>query len=148
MVHGRRGEDAAGTGWFHRAARHTNCIDMDTQPHQPTTTVFYDGACPICSREISQYRRAAGAERLAFIDAASCAPDALDAGLTRQAALAQLHVRLADGSLVSGVAAFAALWRQLPRLAWAGRIAGSPAILPLLTLGYRVFLRVRRLWRR
>lgn len=129
-----------------------NCRDMDTddpQPGAPTAaTVFYDGGCPICSREISQYRRAVGAERLAFVDAADCPPEALADGLTRDAALARLHVRLADGSMVSGVAAFAALWRQLPRLAWAGRIAGAPVVLPCLDLGYQMFLKLRRFWRR
>ena len=115
---------------------------------QPCATVFYDGGCPVCSREISQYRRAVGAERLAFIDAADCPDEALADGLTREAALARLHVRLADGSMVSGVAAFAALWRQLPRLAWAGRIAGSPVVLPFLAVGYQMFLTARRLWRR
>lgn len=121
---------------------------MDPNSSRPSATVFYDGACPVCSREISHYRKAAGAGHLAFIDVASCTPEALAAGLTREAALARLHVRLADGSMVSGVAAFAALWRQLPHLAWAGRVAGAPVILPFLTLGYQVFLRVRRLWRR
>ena len=121
---------------------------METNDLQPGATVFYDGACPVCSREIAQYRKAAGAECLAFVDAAHCGPEALAAGLTREAALARLHVRLADGSMVSGVAAFAALWRQLPHLAWAGRLAGLPVVLPSLTLAYRVFLRVRRSWRR
>ncbi len=114
----------------------------------PGATVFYDGACPLCSREIAQYRELAGAERLAFVDVASCAPEALGPGLTRQAAMARLHVRLADGSLASGVAAFAAVWRHLPAFAWAGRLAASPMVSPILEVGYTVFLKVRRLWRR
>ena len=111
-------------------------------------TVYYDGACPICSREIAQYRRAAGAEHLAFVDVSGSCDQPLGPGLTRDAALARMHVRRADGVLVSGAAAFAELWRQLPRLAWAGRLASSPLVLPVLELGYTAFLRVRRLWRR
>jgi predicted DCC family thiol-disulfide oxidoreductase YuxK len=110
------------------------------------TEVYYDGACPVCSREIATYRRAAGAEALCFVDVSR--PDAaLAPGLTREAALARMHVRRADGSMASGAAAFAALWCALPRWAWLGRVAGWPVVAPLLELGYRGFLRVRKMWR-
>ncbi len=112
-----------------------------------TTTVYYDGGCPVCTREIAQYRRATGADRLTFVDVASCDPSALGASLTRDQALARMHVRRADGRMVSGAAAFAALWQSLPRWAWLGRIAATPLVLPVLELGYAGFLRLRRLWR-
>jgi predicted DCC family thiol-disulfide oxidoreductase YuxK len=111
-------------------------------------TVYYDGACPVCTAEIAQYRRAEGADRVAFVDVSRCAPEALGPGLTREVALARMHVRREDGSLASGAAAFAELWRQLPRLSWAGRLAALPPVLWILELGYRLFLRIRRLWRR
>jgi len=120
---------------------------MDIMSSQPAATVYFDGACPICSREIAQYRKAQGAERLAFVDVTACSAERLGAGLSREAALARMHVRRADGTLASGAAAFAEIWLQLPRLAWAGRIASSPIVLPVLEVGYRGFLRVRRLWR-
>jgi predicted DCC family thiol-disulfide oxidoreductase YuxK len=113
----------------------------------PTTTVYYDGACPICSREIAQYRKIQGAERLDFVDVTTCDGMGLGRGLSRDAALARMHVRRADGSLASGAAAFAEIWQQLPQLAWFGRLAALPIVLPALEVGYRVFLRVRRLWR-
>lgn len=111
------------------------------------TALYYDGACPICSREIAQYRRTRGAENLAFVDVTACDQVALGPNLTRDDALARMHVRLADGTLVSGAAAFAAIWRELPSLAWAGRIASLPFILPALELGYTFFLLLRPLWR-
>lgn len=110
------------------------------------TEVYYDGACPVCSREIATYRRAEGAEALCFVDVSR--PDAaLAPGLTREAALARMHVRRANGSMASGAAAFAALWSALPRWAWLGRVAGWPVVAPVLELGYRGFLRVRKMWR-
>ncbi len=120
---------------------------MNTSSAAPATTVYYDGACPICSREIAQYRKVQGAERLDFVDVTACDANGLGPGLSRDAALARMHVRRADGSLASGAAAFAEIWQQLPKLAWAGRLAASPVVLPILELGYRLFLRVRRLWR-
>ena len=107
--------------------------------------VYYDGVCPICSAEIAQYRAARGADALTFVDAASCPPEALD-GLPRAQALARMHVRLADGTLVQGAAAFAAIWSALPSLAWAGRLARLPLIAPTLEHAYNLWLRLRR-WR-
>jgi predicted DCC family thiol-disulfide oxidoreductase YuxK len=121
---------------------------MDSATPTPAATVYYDGACPICTREIAQYRKARGAECLAFVDASAAASGTLGPGLSREAALARLHLRRADGSLVSGAAAFAELWRHLPGLAWVGRLAAAPLVLPALELGYRAFLRIRRFWRR
>jgi predicted DCC family thiol-disulfide oxidoreductase YuxK len=66
---------------------------MRTSSAAPTTTVYYDGACPICSREIAQYRKVHGAERLDFVDAAACDANGLGPGLSRDAALARMHVR-------------------------------------------------------
>lgn len=109
--------------------------------------MYYDGACPVCRREIAHYQGRAGAEAILWVDASSCAPEALGPGLTREAALARMHVRGADGSLVSGAAAFAALWRSLPGFRWLGRIVGAWPVAPLAEGGYRAFLLIRRVWR-
>lgn len=115
---------------------------------QASATVYFDGACPVCSREIEMYRRQAGADAVQWVDVARCEARVLGTGLTRAAAMARLHVRRADGSLVSGARAFTELWRALPRWAWAGRLLGGGPGLWLLEAGYRVFLVVRRSWRR
>lgn len=110
-------------------------------------TVYYDGACPVCRHEIALYQRQPGAERCAWVDVSAGASDAIAGDLRRADALARMHVRRADGRLVDGAAAFIALWQALPATRWLGRIAGVPPLPWLLELGYRGFLRVRRLWR-
>jgi predicted DCC family thiol-disulfide oxidoreductase YuxK len=110
-------------------------------------TVYFDGACPVCSREMELYRRQPGAERCEWIDVASCPDERLGPGLTRGAALARFHVRRADGELVTGMRGFATLWQALPRSAWLGRLAARGPMPWLLDQAYRVFLVLRRLWR-
>lgn len=116
-------------------------------PNSPALTVYFDGACPVCSREIAMYRRQPGAEACTWVDAASCHAVELGAGLSRPAALARFHVRRADGSLVDGARGFAELWRTLPRWAWLGRLAGFGPMPALLDAGYRAFLVLRTRWR-
>jgi predicted DCC family thiol-disulfide oxidoreductase YuxK len=113
----------------------------------PRPTLYYDGGCPVCRREVAMYRKQPGANAVHWVDAASCEPRDLGSGLTREAALERLHLRRPDGSLVSGGAAFSALWRALPRWSWLGRLFASKAGSWLLEAGYRVFLAVRPLWR-
>lgn len=115
----------------------------------PDLTVYYDGACPLCRAEIGHYRRCAGAERVAFVDvAASTAPGHFDADLDRVTARRRFHVRERDGHLVSGAAAFAALWQHLPGWRWLGRIVrmrvfGLAPLLAVAEAAYRAFLPLR-----
>jgi predicted DCC family thiol-disulfide oxidoreductase YuxK len=111
-------------------------------------TVYFDGACPVCTREIALYRRQPGAEGVCWVDVSACSASTLGADLSREAALARLHVRRADGSLVSGARAFVALWAALPRTAWLARALGSAPIVAVLEVGYQAFLRLRRMWRK
>ena len=93
------------------------------------TQVYYDGACPVCSREIALYRRLASGDANPpdFIDVSSATTD-IAPGLTRADALARFHIRNGQGELVSGAAAFIALWRATPRFRLLGRIASIPPL--------------------
>ncbi len=111
-------------------------------------TVYFDGACPVCAREIAMYRQQPGGEAIRWVDASSCAADELGPALTREAALARLHLRGPDGQLVSGAAAFTGMWRQLERWRWLGVVFGRGWRLAALEAAYGAFLKIRRAWRR
>jgi predicted DCC family thiol-disulfide oxidoreductase YuxK len=106
------------------------------------STVYFDGACPLCRTEIDYYRRRDHTGTLCFVDV-SVPSTATPADLDRVFALQRLHVRAEDGRLVSGAAAFVEVWRRLPGWRIAARIAALPGVLGLLEMGYRLFLRVR-----
>lgn len=57
--------------------------------------------------------------------------------------MTRFHVRGGGGQLVSGAAAFASIWRVLPRWRWAARAASIPGVMPLLEGCYRLFLPAR-----
>lgn len=56
--------------------------------------------------------------------------------------LARFHAE-ENGRLLSGAAAFAAMWRAIPVLRLFGVAARNPAVLRLLERSYAAFLRVR-----
>jgi predicted DCC family thiol-disulfide oxidoreductase YuxK len=101
-------------------------------------TVWHDGACPLCQREMALMRRLDRRRQITFIDvnAGTCPLD-------RAAMLARLHAREEGGTIVIGAAAFAAMWRAIPLLRPLGLIAGRPPALALLEWLYTCFLRVR-----
>lgn len=115
---------------------------MAHTPPASALTVYFDGACPLCRREIALYRNRRGAKKILWVDVSRAAGHELG-GLTREQALARFHVRQADGRLRSGAAAFAALWKALPAFRPAGYILAAPPFVWLAEGLYRLYLPVR-----
>jgi len=103
--------------------------------------VWYDGACPLCRREIGFMRRLDRRGALTFVDlaepgaAGACPLDPADM-------LSRFHVR-EDGQLLSGAAAFAAMWRAIPMLRPLGLLARNRTVLAMLERLYGQFLKIR-----
>lgn len=109
--------------------------------HTPeSVTVWYDGDCPLCRREISGLRRLDRAGRIEFLDVAGAAP--ISCPLDPAELLARFHVR-EGGQLLSGAAAFAAMWRVIPALRPLGLLARNRLVLAGLERAYVLFLRFR-----
>lgn len=106
-------------------------------------TVFYDGACPLCRKEIEWYKRKQGADRIHWENISETEREVLTPGLCKADALSRLHVRTADGNLLSGALAFAEIWKVLPNFRLIGKIVGLPVINRLAESLYRLFLKVR-----
>jgi predicted DCC family thiol-disulfide oxidoreductase YuxK len=114
----------------------------------PPITVYYDGGCPMCRAEIAVYQKSPGGAAIHWCDVTRSSPTELGADLSTSAALKRFHVRQASGALLSGAAAFAEVWRYLPRWKWIYALSRLPGTLFLMETAYRVFLRVRPLWRK
>jgi predicted DCC family thiol-disulfide oxidoreductase YuxK len=110
--------------------------------------VWFDGACPLCRREIALMRRLDRRNAIAFVDVSrSAAPDGAGCPVDRSALLARFHA-LEDGRVVSGAAAFAAMWRAVPLLRPLGLAARNRLVLAGLERLYGLSLRVRPRLRR
>lgn len=102
--------------------------------------VWYDGACPLCRREIALMRRLDRRGAIQFIDISGAAPASCP--IDRDALLARFHAS-ENGTMLSGAAAFAAMWRAIPILRPIGLLARAPFVLAGLEFCYRAFLRLR-----
>jgi predicted DCC family thiol-disulfide oxidoreductase YuxK len=77
-------------------------------------TMFYDGACPLCRREVAHYRRLDRHDRVTWVDISHDPGALVPHGIDYRAAMERLHAIDEEGRVVTGVPAFLAVWRRLP----------------------------------
>ncbi|MEP2103167.1 MAG: DUF393 domain-containing protein [Parasphingorhabdus sp.] len=102
-------------------------------------TVWYDGSCPLCLREMALMKRLDRKKAIEFVDLTRFeTPCPVD----RKLMMDRFHAS-ENGTLHSGAAAFAAMWRAVPLLRPLGLAARRSWILKLLERLYLLFLQVR-----
>lgn len=109
-------------------------------------TVMYDGACPLCRREVALYQSLKPLAPVAWLDVSQATAQISPSDQARY--MARFHVRQSNGQLLNGAAAFVALWLAMPGWRWLGRMGRLPGVTPLLELAYQMFLRLRPLLQR
>lgn len=109
-------------------------------PDHSRIKVWFDGACPLCIREISLMRRLDKDDAINFIDVSEDADPSCP--IDQKELLARFHAE-EDGKVLSGAAAFAAMWRAIPTLRPLGLLAKNRIVLAVLERLYIAFLRVR-----
>ena len=125
-----------------------NDISVKNKDASSICTIYFDGGCPVCSREIATYQSWRGADKIKWVDASRCAEEDFGTELDRTQALNKLHARDESGMLVSGAAAFIVMWRQLPALKWITPALERPWMISILDAMYHLFLRYRPRWRK
>jgi len=102
-------------------------------------TVFFDGKCGLCRREIAFYQKIAPEGRFSWVDVMS-GDETLNAlNIDRRAALLAIHVINDEGRCFTGADAFATIWKGLPGFHWLGRLVSSQPVRPLARWLYAVF---------
>ena len=100
-------------------------------------TVYYDGACGLCAKEINYYKSLAPNNIFEWIDIVKNPEKFTQMGYTLEEGLKILHVKKDSNSMQIGVNAFIAIWQQLPYWCFAAKIAALPIINPLLQFTYK-----------
>ena len=94
-------------------------------------TIFFDGACPICNREIALMKRLDRRRRLEFCDFSAQEYDAASRGFSTEDLGTVIHARWADGSVITGVEVFRAMW-QAVGLGFLARLSRLSLVEPLV----------------
>jgi predicted DCC family thiol-disulfide oxidoreductase YuxK len=100
------------------------------------TYILYNGRCPICRAEITQYAHTANALDAPLVFEDLHAANLSQWHLTPEQAMRRLHARAPDGSVTSGIEAFALIWDHLPKLRWLARGVRAPILGPVAALIY------------
>ena len=117
-----------------------------TTPSRWPAKVYYDGACPLCSREAKHYMRRDRHNHLEFVDIAGPGFDAAAEGLDPKRITEVMHARTADGRVYTELRAFVVIWDALPAGLFttpARFLFRVPGVIAVVGIFYRWFARNR-----
>ncbi len=102
-------------------------------------TVFYDGKCGLCSKEINHYRDIAEDGVFDWQDITQSTAALHKEGISLSQGLKLLHAKDEHGNLYVGIDAFILIWKQLKRWKILALIATIPIINSILKFAYKHF---------
>jgi predicted DCC family thiol-disulfide oxidoreductase YuxK len=105
-------------------------------------TLYFDGDCPFCVREVRWLARRDRRNALRLVDISAGDFDPEAHGGTAESFMAQIHGRRGDGTLLTGMAVFREAYAAVG-LGWLTAPTGWPLLRPLFDLAYRLFARNR-----
>ncbi|GAA6151498.1 thiol-disulfide oxidoreductase DCC family protein [Pseudoteredinibacter isoporae] len=117
----------------------------------PTTqatelSIFFDGTCPLCVKEVEALKRLNQKEKLAFLDIEAEGFHAQYPSIDLNAARQILHGQRSDGSFIYGLDVSQLAWRLVESGSWRHivfSITRWPVIRPIADLAYITFARNR-----
>lgn len=105
-------------------------------------TLFYDGLCPLCRREIAVLSRYNQPKVLHLVDIHSDEFATHYPHINKEAADRLLHAEQNDGSLLIGLDANLAVWRAVNKHRWL-QLLKLPIIHFFANVAYRLFAKYR-----
>lgn len=105
-------------------------------------TIFFDGACPICSREMNFVRKKNSAGAVRLVDTSSPDFDPRAHGISSDPDRL-IHGKLPDGTIIQGLEVFRRVYSALG-MGWLLAPTAWPVLRPIFDFGYRIFARHRK----
>ncbi|MES2320364.1 MAG: DUF393 domain-containing protein [Pseudomonadota bacterium] len=93
-------------------------MDTSTTPPLPTTTVYYNSACPVCDAGICYQRARMQDSAVEWVDVHGRPELAAEMGIDLELMRERLHVRDPAGQLHVGAPGFTLLWSQTRGQRW------------------------------
>ena len=84
--------------------------------------VFYDGACPLCSKEIAHYKKCTGADKVNWLDISVAGSELNQYELDYKEAMQRFHVLSPEGHFHIGAYGFVYLWSFLRPYRFLGQV--------------------------
>ena len=100
--------------------------------------LFYDGACPLCSREIRFLKRLDKNNSLKFEDISQQEFDPTHYAISRESFLSEMHGLLPDGSVIKGMEVFRQAYKAVG-LGWLLAPTGWTILKPCFDWLYKKF---------
>lgn len=102
-------------------------------------TVFYDGKCSLCSKEIRYYRKIAPPNIFDWQDIMQSSDALKKEGILLSEGLKLLHAKDKEGRIHIGVDAFILIWKQLKGWKILAFFVSLPVVKPIAILIYKAF---------
>lgn len=106
-------------------------------------TVFYDGKCGLCSKEINHYRKIAPSGIFNWQDITESEEGLRKDDISLLEGLRLLHAKDHTGQMHVGVDAFILIWKQLKRWRVLAILVGLPIIHQITNAAYHAFAKWR-----
>lgn len=106
-------------------------------------TIFYDGACHLCSHEINHYKKIDTENKLHFVDIALSDFNADEYSLNPKEVQKYFHVRDKEHNIHSGVKSFYLIWKELNTFSILQKLYEMKPSRGIMNIGYTVFAEIR-----
>ncbi|MRI33983.1 DUF393 domain-containing protein [Endozoicomonas sp. OPT23] len=106
-------------------------------------TVYYDGLCPLCTREVAKWRKAAFDCEMEWLDITDNDELLISHGIDPDKALLELHTRTSDGVIRTSIESYSLMLKHLPRWKVFGWVMGLYGVRHFLKWVYDWLTRVR-----
>ena len=106
-------------------------------------TVFYDGACPLCAREVAKWRKAPFLCQVDWFDITGQDEELIRLGIDPAFALVELHTKTDDGQIRTSIESYALLLSELAHWRWLGKVISLPVVKSILKWVYDYLTKIR-----
>ena len=106
-------------------------------------TVYYDGKCGLCSKEINHYKKIADNSKFNWVDITVDDAEFKKCGFKLTEGLKFLHAKDGKGNFYKGVDAFILIWKNIKYWKILGHFAALPIIKNIADFLYSAFAKRR-----